>query len=485
MITFQGLLYTFIFIGLALLAGKGLRSLIPVLKKIFLPSSVLGGILILLAGPQVLGNLFQRVLPSVQYLSTGIIPTSVLDILKGLPGLLISVVFAALLMGKPIPRIKEIWQRAGAQVVFGQSLAWGQYVSGLLLVMFFLTPVFGIPSMAGALIEIGFEGGHGTAAGMAETFRVMGFPDGADLALAMATFGLISGIVVGSILINWAAGKMLLPDQALLTRRSDKERTGTGDWENLDEEIQDALWEKEQSLKPTDPFSIHLALVGLAIGLGWLAREALIGLEAITWGKNGGFLFFRYIPLFPMAMLGGVVIQIIMDKTGLGIHINRRMMNRISGTALDFIIVAALGTLSLSAIRLHLAPFLILASAGLLWNLFCVFVLAPRLIPEWWFPRAVCDFGQSTGVTVTGLLLLRMADPGNESGTLESFGYKQLLFEPIVGGGFFTAASVPLIVQLGPASVLGITGTILVFWLITGWFLFGRYINQKKKLKYK
>lgn len=480
MITFQGLLYTFIYIGLALLAGKLLRAFIPVLKKIFLPSSVIGGILILLCGPQVLGNFLQNVMPSDYGLSSGLIPADVLEILRGLPGLLISVVFAALLMGKPIPHIREIWRRAGAQIVFGQSLAWGQYVTGLLLVMFFLTPVFGIPSMAGALIEIGFEGGHGTAAGMAETFRVMGFPDGADLALAMATFGLISGIVVGSVLVNWAARKNYLPQQTILAENSQNIQNISDISDNLDEEIQDALWEKEQSLKPTDPFSIHLALVGLAIGLGWLAREALIGLEALNWAKNGGFLFFRYIPLFPMAMLGGVVIQIIVDKTGLGIHFNRRMMNRISGTALDFIIVAALGTLSLSAIRLHLAPFLILAFAGLIWNLFCVFVLAPRIIPEWWFPRAVCDFGQSTGVTVTGLLLLRMADPGNESGTLESFGYKQLLFEPIVGGGFFTAASVPLIVQLGPGSVLGITGTILVFWLIAGWFLFGKYIRERK-----
>lgn len=483
MITFQGLLYTFIFIGLALLAGKGLRSLIPVLKKLFLPSSVLGGILILLAGPQVLGILFRGVLAPDHTLSQGLIPGEVLQVLGGLPGLLISVVFAALLMGKPIPHIREIWRRAGAQIVFGQSLAWGQYVSGLLLVMFFLTPVFGIPSMAGALIEIGFEGGHGTAAGMAETFRVMGFPEGADLALAMATFGLISGIVAGSVLVNWAARRRYLPEQALLMNRPENSQTVSVIPENIDEEIQDVLWEKEQSLKPTDPFSIHLALVGLAIGLGWLAREALIGLETLTWARNGGFLFFRYIPLFPMAMLGGVAIQIIVDKTGLGVHINRRMMNRISGTALDFIIVAALGTLSLSAIRLHLAPFLILAFTGLLWNLFCVFFLAPRIMPDWWFPRAVCDFGQSTGVTVTGLLLLRMADPANESGTLESFGYKQLLFEPIVGGGFFTAASVPLIVQLGPGPVLGITSSLLIFWLIAGWLLFGRCIRSKKSPK--
>ncbi len=113
------------------------------------------------------------------------------------------------------------------------------------------------------------------------------------------------------------------------------------------------------------------------------------------------------------------------------------------------------------------------------WNLFGVFVIAPRLIPEHWFPRAVCDYGQSTGVTVTGLLLLRMADPANESGALESFGYKQLLFEPIVGGGLFTAASVPLIVQFGPVPVLVLTASLLLFWLVAGRLMFRHYRRKR------
>jgi glutamate:Na+ symporter, ESS family len=47
--------------------------------------------------------------------------------------------------------------------------------------------------IAGALIEIGFEGGHGTAAGLAGTFETFGFAEGADLALGLATVGLVAG----------------------------------------------------------------------------------------------------------------------------------------------------------------------------------------------------------------------------------------------------------------------------------------------------
>jgi hypothetical protein len=137
-------------------------------------------------------------------LADGAIPRSVLDVWSALPGVLISVVFAALFIGKEIPAPRRIWEIAGPQVALGQSIAWGQYVVGIGLGMLVLSPVFGLDPMAGALIEIGFEGGHGTAAGLAGTFDEFGFAEGADLALALATIGLVSGVVLGTVLVNWA-----------------------------------------------------------------------------------------------------------------------------------------------------------------------------------------------------------------------------------------------------------------------------------------
>jgi ESS family glutamate:Na+ symporter len=91
------------------------------------------------------------------------LPEVVLESWSTFPTLLISVIFATLFLGKRIPSLKDIWLVAGPQVSFGQTVAWGQYVFGLLLALSILTPFFGINPMAGALIEIGFEGGHGTS----------------------------------------------------------------------------------------------------------------------------------------------------------------------------------------------------------------------------------------------------------------------------------------------------------------------------------
>jgi glutamate:Na+ symporter, ESS family len=441
--------------GLLILLGKAVRLNVGWLRSLFIPSSVIAGLLALIAGPELLGRFVDD--------DSGLFGESITEVWVALPTVLINVVFAALFLGKRIPSPREIWRRAGPQVAFGQTLAWGQYVVGLTLAMLLLAPLFGIDPMAGALIEIGFEGGHGTAAGLADTFEAVGFDEGADLALGLATIGLVMGVLIGTVLINWAAR----------AGHIDPDAEPEADEEELAE-----LDERESAIpvatSSIDPLSVHLGFVGLAVGIGWLLREGLVRLESATWGGGGDVELLVNIPLFPLAMLGGVAVQVAVDHSPRPDLIDRQLMNRLSGVSLDLVIVAALATLSVEAIGGDLAPFLLLAAAGIAWNVTAFLLLAPRMIPKDWFARGSGDFGQSMGMTVTGLLLMRIADPPNRSGALEAFGYKQLLFEPVVGGGLFTAASLPLIAQIGPGPVLAICAVLLVIWLTIGIRVFGR-----------
>ena len=81
------------------------------------------------------------------------------------------------------------------------------------------------------------------------------------------------------------------------------------------------------------------------------------------------------------------------------------------------------------------------------------------------------DYGQSQGTIATGFMLIDMADPKRTTGATESFGYKQLLFEPFVGGGFITALAVPFVHAFGPLAMLAVStiATVAVlgfgFWL--------------------
>ncbi|ELK48248.1 sodium/glutamate symporter [Halobacillus sp. BAB-2008] len=453
--------FALLYIGLFLLIGKIIRVKVTFLQNLFLPSSIIGGFVALLLGPQVLG----KFMPDDSWLSYGVMPPVVTEVWADLPGLMINVVFAALFLGATLPKLSQIWNYAGPQLAFGWTIGWGQYVVGLLLVLLVLTPVFNIPPMAGALIEVAFEGGHGTAAGMAGTFEQFGFDEAFDLAIGLATIGVLSGVIFGIILINWGIRKKKTKVIDGINDFSDLQKRGFMEYQNL--EPNGKLTFRPESI---EPLSFHMAIVMLAIFIGWGILELLIQLEAVTLGSG----FMEFIPLFPMAMVGGVLLQIFFSKKDKYNLVDRRMVNRIQGLSLDVLILTAIATVSIDVIGEYLVPFLLLAAAGIIWNLFCFLYFAPRFIPDYWFERGLGDFGQSTGVTATGLLLMRIVDPDNKSPSFEAFGYKQLFFEPFLGGGFITALSVPFIVQFGPWTALIVSVAMMAVGIISGLFYFGK-----------
>ncbi len=451
-----------LFLSILLIVGKWVRRRTGWVRRLFLPSSIVAGALALAFGPQGIGRL-----PWEGVSDNGLWSEDVLSVWGDLPKLLISVVFAALFLGKPIPGLKSIWRQSGPMVVHGQAVAWGQYVVGLGLAMLVIIPIWKMSPMAGALIEIGFEGGHGTAAGLGATFRELGFEDGADLALGLATIGVVAGVLLGTLCVNWAVwrGHIEKPGQV-----DEEEEERLGEHENR-EAGERAGSGTDQTI---EPLSIHLGFVAVSIGLGWLLLEGMVWLEGLLLVPLGWPELMRHIPLFPLAMIGGVIVQMLAPRLGYASLIDRGLMNRISGTALDLLIVAALGALSLDAIGANAGPFFVLALGGILWNLFGFFVLARWLFPRDWVPMGMANLGQGMGMTVIGLLLVRMSDPRGRTGAMEAFGYKQLLFEPVVGGGLFTAASLPLIYQFGAGPVFTGVTVVMVGWLVAGWWLFGR-----------
>lgn len=118
-----------------------------------------------------------------------------------LPTPLLTLVFATLMLGRPIPRISALWKPVASQALLGLLLGFGQYVVGGIIVLSFLLPYLGVDPLMGCIIEVGFEGGHGAAAIMGESFMKLGFPEGLDLGFAMATVGLLASTLLGSGLV--------------------------------------------------------------------------------------------------------------------------------------------------------------------------------------------------------------------------------------------------------------------------------------------
>lgn len=129
-----------------------------------------------------------------------------------------------------------------------------------------------------------------------------------------------------------------------------------------------------------EPLSLHFAIIGLAILVGYLILQGLIWVEAVIFGTD----LMTYVPLFPLAMIGGILVQLFFTKLDHASILDRHMVMRIQGLALDILILAAIGTVSLEVIGENIIPFLLLAIVGIGWNVFGFFVLAPRMIPSYW-----------------------------------------------------------------------------------------------------
>lgn len=428
---------------LLLVGGKIVRLLCPFLQRLYLPSSVIGGLLGLL--------LFST--------GTVTLPPGVTTALKLLPGFLINVIFAAMFLGAAAPKLKAIFRLALPQLCMGQLLAWGQYVIGLGLVGFLLIPLFGANAAMGNLLEIGLEGGHGTVGGMSRTFREFNWEDGIALGYTVATVGMILGIVVGMALINWALSRGFIQSARKFAQRGRAEKLGIYPGKKRPPAGMQTVFSDS-----IDSLGWHIAMIGTAILIGFAMLRGLQHLEILLLPENRTRLFAGF-PLFPLCMIGGVLLQIVFRRFKLDSLIDHGQMQRISGAALDFLVAAAVSTIQITVVARNWLPLLILVAAGLLWSIVLVLFLAPKLFPTAWFECAIAEFGQGMGVTATGLMLLRTVDPENRTPAAAAFGCKQLLHEPVMGGGLWTVSALMLVFTIGWLPLWGICTFMLLVWL--------------------
>jgi len=431
---------------------------IRLLQRLYLPSCVIGGLVGLI--------IIQAVAASAgfvdwQWLSK--LSEAISQLSRPwakLPGLLINIVFACLFLGVSLPKFSQLWQRAGPQVVYGQIVAWGQYVVGIGLWLVLLAWLFpSLPAMFAGILPVGFEGGHGTAAGMGPVFEQHGWTDGKDFALASATCGIIGAIVVGMVLINWAVRRGHLHTH--IEPGQIRQNNSMGIIPVNQRPDAGKLTVRSEAI---ESFSLHLVIVAVAILIGYLIKNGLVAIEN-NLGKLAEYKLLSSFPLFPLCMLGGLIVQIFEQRFDKYRLIDIGLTRRIQNTSLDFLVVAAIATIKLNVVLTGLVPLLLLVAVGIAWNVFCVLFLARRILPDAWFERSIAELGQSMGVTATGLLLLRVVDPDYKTPAADAFACKQLVHEPFMGGGLWTGLAIPLIAVWGPEPVFFIAAAAMFIWL--------------------
>ena len=429
------------------LVAEFILVLIPALRKYHIPRAFIGGILALVIGPQVLGKL----------LNLNIISQDIQSSWDELALFFVNVVFACIFLGKKVPNFKTSVGLAIPQASLGQTLAWGQYLVGGLVSLFILVPIFNFDESVASFIEISFQGGVGVAVGMGETFKSIGLDDAKSITLALAPMAMLTGILSGIVLINWKSSRTLVQVEE------------KGPFEEIVKEISINRFQ--------NTFIVQLTIIGLAI---WLGQVILNGLhyleESVLLEHIYESEFVKYIPFFPLALIGGAVLQLILSKSTSVDIVNRQTIKRVQMFSLDAVIIMAIGTINLTVVKDNITVVLILLLAGSLWNISCFLFTYRVLIPSHSFERGIADYGQSMGTTSIGLMFQAIVDKENKSKGREAFAIKQLFFEPFVGGGIITGLSPLLIKKLGLGYFTGIS-----FVLMVSFFFLG-YLYSRKQL---
>ena len=436
----------FLFASALLLIGLCLRAKIGLLQLYYVPAAIIGG----LAGL----FLLQVAAAAEQHIAAWI-PERAETIaveLRAWPGWLIAVVFAGLFLDKPNRSLSDSLHGAARQGNMVWIICLGQVSLGLAAAWAIIQPLQSmafdeeVPLYFGHLIEAGFVGGHGTSAALGEVYENMGFPEAKDLAFFMATVGLIYSVVSGMFFVNlgvrrgWTrAGNVQISRLSGLESRQHPRSIGLG---KVDAEV-------------LDPLVFQMLILSAAYALG-LALQNLMG------------LVYDGLPLFMFTLIGGWLVRDIMRYLGISDLIDADTIRRLVATAMELLIVAAIASLDLGLVAKAIVPLSILLVVAFAWTAFCLVTISRRLLPKgYWFELGLINYGMSTGVTASGLMLLRIIDEDFESGAAEDYALAAPLSSPFVGGGLVTIVVIPSLLQnvgMGLTALIMATATLGLYW---------------------
>ncbi|MCD7995555.1 MAG: glutamate:sodium symporter [Clostridia bacterium] len=392
------ILYEFMYIGALLIIGTLLRAKIPLFQNLYLPASVLGGMAGLLLGPSIL-----NISP---------IPGNWISDMSAYPGILIIPIIAAAPLGIHLPTRKEFANSVGPHFIVATSIVFFQLGIGVLIgglcckYMPSLWPTFGLEGFAG------FWGGHATAGLLGNTLKGLGlsyWEDAQGVCVTVATLGIISGIVGGTILINWAARKNYT---TVLKKPGDIPPELKRGYIS-DPAMQPSLGRTTVLPESINTVAFHMACILSVCGIAFLVSNMLTRFSIPILQDFSVWLW---------ALLLMLAVWIFMVKCKLDWLIDKKVVSHCTSLLMEFAVCSAIVSLPLKSVMAYIGPIIILSITMFLSTvIICVIPLGVRFLPDPWFECGIATYGQSCGVFMTGALLLRIADPDNKTDAISSF----------------------------------------------------------------
>lgn len=270
---------------------------------------------------------------------------------------------------------------------------------------------------AGVLLPFGYGQGTGQAMNYGNIYEVdFGFVDGKSFGLTVAAMGFLSASIGGVIHLN-------------ILRRKGKLKTV----QKAEGAIQSEAIQGEGEIpmqESIDKMTIQIALIVLAYLLAYLLMYLLgmllPGMKSVIFGFN-----------FLLGVLATTLVKTVMNLLKKMKLLNREytndfLMTRASNFFYDLMVVAGMAAIRLSALQKYWGIMLVLGVVGLVITFVYNRIVAKTLFPEYLEEQFLAMYGMLTGTASTGVILLREID-----------------------GEFKTPASDNLVYQNFPAIVFG------------------------------
>ncbi len=264
---------------------------------------------------------------------------------------------------------------------------------------------------AGLLLPMGFGQGTGQALNFGTMFENnYDFAGGAHFGLSIAAIGFIVACLVGVLHINIMKrrGKIIIK----------KESADFVYHEQISSPNEIPLTES------VDKFSIQIVLILLVYFITFLFMDGLFRLTGanivtdLIWGFN-----------FILGTIFAILIKQLFKffkKINVMTHDypNNYLLNRISGSLFDFMIISGIAAIEIGVLKSLIAPLVLICVIGTIVTYFYVLKTTRYLFPDYSEEAFLSLFGMLTGTASTGMILLREVDKNFETPAADNLIYQ-------------------------------------------------------------
>lgn len=435
-----------------LLLANGLKKRIQFFQKSLIPTSVLGGIILLIIA------MIYNVISDKAFFDSSFFGKNGYAMLETLAYHALAVGFIASTLKSSNNKITK---KRGAEVfntgVTTVSTYLLQGIVGIIITIiasFILTDFF---PAAGLLLPFGYGQGTGQALNYGNIYETdFGFVGGKSFGLTVAAFGFLSASIGGVIHLHAIKKKNPVLFERLAEKRGQTQTTVGED-------------DKDGSL---GKLTVQIALISIAYlltyGIMYLLGYFIPSMKSVIFGFN--FLF---------GVLSAILVKSVLNfckkKNLIKSEVtNNYLLSNVSNFSYDLMIVAGIAAIRLDTISNYLGVLLILGVVGMIITYAYNRFVAKKLFPEYQEEQFLAMYGMLTGTASTGIVLLREIDPDFTSPASDNLVYQNL---PAILFGF----PIMLLATFAPKEPYITLAILAVMFLIMNVLLFRSKIFRRKK----